>query len=145
MGLRLLRHIRAENSSDFTFLNKKDRQMNETVVFDENNVKVTNARFIVNEQTYAMNGVTSVKRFEKKPPRIVPIIIGVAGLGAMSASIIVGLLILAAAFGIWKIQKAQYSVVLSTSSGEAQALTSPDRPYIERVIAALNDAIIKRG
>ncbi|MDQ2821298.1 MAG: DUF6232 family protein [Pseudomonadota bacterium] len=119
--------------------------MSETIVFEENNVKVTNARFVVNDQTYAMNGVTSVKRFEKKPPRIVPIVIAVGSLVAMSASVIVGLIILAAAIGIWKIQKAQYSVVLSTSSGEAQALTSPDRPYIERVIAALNNAIITRG
>lgn len=119
--------------------------MNETVVFDENNVKVTNTRFIVDGQTYAMNGVTSVKRFEKKPPRIVPILVALIGLGAMAGSFLIGVIIVAAAVGIWKIQKAQYSVLLSTSSGDAQALTSPDRVYIERVISALNDAIVNRG
>lgn len=119
--------------------------MEETVVFEENNVKVTNTRFIVDGQTYAMNGVTSVKRFEKKPPRVLPVIVGIFGLATMAASIFVGIAILAAAYGIWVSQKEEYSVLLSTSSGAAQALTSKDRVYIERVIAALNEAIINRG
>lgn len=119
--------------------------MEETVVFEEGNVKVTNTRFIVEGQTYAMNGVTSVKRFEKKPPRIIPVMVGIVGLAAMAGSIIVGIVILAAAYGIWTIQKEEYSVLLSTSSGAAQALTSKDRAYIERVISSLNEAIINRG
>ena len=119
--------------------------MEETVVFEQNNVKVTNARFIVDGQTYAMNGVTSVKQFEKKPPRVIPIVIGLVGLGTVTQTFLGGLVILAVAIGIWFIQKAQYSVLLQTSSGSSQALTSPDGAYIARVVAALNDAIISRG
>ena len=40
---------------------------------------------------------------------------------------------------------ATYSVILATASGASQALTSKDKVYIERVVAALNDAIVKRG
>ncbi len=119
--------------------------MEETVVFEEANVKVTNARFIVDGQTYAMNGVTSVKQFEKKPARIAPIVVGIIGLATLGASVIFGILILVAAAVIWMMQKARYSVLLQTSSGSSQALASPDRAYIARVVAALNDAIISRG
>lgn len=119
--------------------------MEETVVFEQNNVKVTNARFIVDGQTYVMNGVTSVKQFEKKPARVIPIIVGLVGLGTLAQTFLGGLIILIVAAGIWFIQKAQYSVLLQTSSGSSQALTSTDGVYIARVVAALNDAIISRG
>lgn len=39
----------------------------------------------------------------------------------------------------------KYSVVLSTSSGENQALTSEDRTQIEQVFSAINEAIVSRG
>lgn len=119
--------------------------MDEIVVFEESNVKITNARFMVDGQTYAMHGVTSVRQFEKAPPRILPIMVGLVGAGSMAGSILVGLVILVAAVGIWKIQNPEYSVLLSTASGEARALSSKDKSYIARVVAALNDAIVKRG
>jgi Family of unknown function (DUF6232) len=58
--------------------------MEEKVFFDEVNVRVTNARFIVENKTYAMNGVTSVKSHSIAPNRtlgIVLIVIGVLMLG----------------------------------------------------------------
>lgn len=119
--------------------------MDEQVVLEEGNVKVTNTRFIVAGQTYAMNGVTSVEQFAKKPARIVPIVIGIGGLIALSGSVIFAIILLGIAAALWIFQKATYSVLLSTSSGKAQALTSKDEQYISRVVAALNDAIISRG
>jgi len=119
--------------------------MEEKVVFENDSVKVTNARFVVDGQTYAMNGVTSVRRFEKSPARALPIIVGLIGLASTGGSVIVGLLILAAAAGIWVSQKTEFSVLLSSSSGEARALSSKDASYIDQVVEALNTAIIQRG
>lgn len=119
--------------------------MDENVVYENGNVKVTNARFVVDGQTYAMNGVTSVRRFEKSPARGLPIGVGIIGIVAMSGSVIVGLLLLAAAIGIWVSQKTEFSVLLSSASGEARALSSKDRSYIDQVVEALNTAIIQRG
>ncbi|WP_082190273.1 DUF6232 family protein [Frateuria defendens] len=120
--------------------------MEEKIFFDQGGVSVSNARFIVHEKTYAMNGVTSVKQVVTLPSRGGPIIVGLFGLVAMFAgSIIAGAALLAAAVFWWIKQKSDWLVVLSSSSGETQALTSKDRGYIDAVIAALNQSIVHRG
>lgn len=125
----------------------------ESKVFENGEVLVTTTRFVVNGQTYAMNGVTSVKSYKKDPSRVLPVIIGIAGLitlfsgfasGSTAASIF-GLVILAGAYFLWKSQKPEYSVRLATASGEASALNSNDNVYINQVVEALNNAIIQRG
>lgn len=118
----------------------------EQVFFFENGVRITNARFVVDSQTFAMSGITSVKAAEQKPPRAVPaVFIGL------------GILLMAAtdpAFGgffvaigvIWAaLQKSTYHVALQTASGEAKALTSKDQAWVQKVVMSLNDAIIHRG
>jgi len=129
--------------------------MEEQVFFNEGGVSVSNARFIVNGQTYAMNAVTSVKQGANHPSHIGPIIFGLLGFlvfaigfqakdGAVGA-IVFGLTLLVVAV-FWGYQeKSEYIVVLSTSSGESQALKSNDRLYVESVISALNQSIVHRG
>jgi hypothetical protein len=56
-----------------------------------------------------------------------------------------GLIMLGLAIFWWTKQKPELSVVLSSSSGEAQALGSKDAAYINSVVEALNNAIIHRG
>lgn len=119
--------------------------MDEELVFEEGNVKVTNARFVVSGQTYAMNGVTSVRQFEKKPNRVLPIVIGIIGLATFAGTVIGAFILLGIAVAVWMAMKTEYSVLLSTAGGEARALSSKDQAYINRVVAALNEAIIKRG
>jgi hypothetical protein len=55
--------------------------------------------------------------------------------------------ILTILFGVLalSVAKSEYSVILNTSSGEAEALKSKDREFIENVVSALNQAIIARG
>lgn len=123
--------------------------MDEKVFFDEGNVRVTNARFIVDNHTYAMNGVTSVKTHLTDPDRKGPLGLILAGLVLFfvldGVAKIVGLAV--GGLGVWLLmqQKSTHAVVLNSASGEAQALTSQDEPYIGRVVAALNDALIHRG
>ncbi len=122
--------------------------MEEKTFLSEGGVTVTNARFIVSAQTYAMSGVTSVKSFEEMPSRKGPIILIAIGLLAMLGgkdTIVVALLFLAGGIAWWFLAKAKYYVLLSSASGEAKALSSPDRDWIGRVVGALNDAIVHRG
>ena len=51
--------------------------------------------------------------------------------------------ILAGAIFWLKSCKAGYHVAISSASGEAHALTSKDKAYIEKVVASINDAIIR--
>ena len=123
--------------------------MEEKVFFDQGGVSVSNARFIVNGQTYAMNGVTSVKQGVKNPSRLGPVVLGIVGFIALlsggTTGVVWGVILLAIAI-LWGVkQRSEWIVVLNSSSGETQALTSQDRSYIDGVIGALNQSIIHRG
>ncbi|MFB3304263.1 DUF6232 family protein [Pseudomonas sp. AMR01] len=122
--------------------------MDEKIFFTQGNVSVSNSRFIVDGQTYAMSNVTSVKSRVTPPDRGAAIIIAIVGLACLFGSgwvFIAGLVALALAVLVWVGSKAKYAVILNTSSGENQALVSEDKPYIANVISSLNDAIVSRG
>lgn len=119
--------------------------MQETTFFEYGSVRITNARFIVDGQTFAMNGVTSIAAVEERPNRIVPILLIVVGVPPVFSGFYVGL-----AFSlvgvIWcAMQKSTYYVVLRTASGQRRALKTYQKEYLQQVIAALNNAIVHRG
>ena len=122
--------------------------MEEKTFLSEGGVTVTSARFIVRAQTFAMSGITSVKAFEEQPKRAWPIIflvVGILFLLGGKDSLVLGL-ILATMGGAWlAIQKATFHVLLATASGEAKALSSHNRQWINKVVAAINEAIVHRG
>lgn len=120
--------------------------MEERIFFEYGDVKVTNARFINGGQTYAMNNITSVKPYEKKPTRVGGIILLAVGIAIMfNTSFATGVLIAAAAAYYLYQQKTIYHILLSTSAGEATALVTYQRDYLNNVIAAVNNAIVHRG
>ena len=122
--------------------------MEEIVFFNEDRVIVTNARFIARGQTYAIRNITSVKFSQKTPNRTPAVVIGMIGVSLCEIKnewIPIGVVILFVAILIAILQKTEYSVILTTSSGEATALTSEKRTYVENVVHALNDSIIHRG
>ena len=120
--------------------------MEEKNFLAEGAVTVTNARFIAGEQTFAMSGVTSVKSLQKNPSRILPGILGFIAIAAfVSGSIIGGIIFAAGAAAAWFLMKPTYSVLLFTASGETNALSSKDGEFINRVVGAVNNAIVHRG
>ena len=119
--------------------------MDEKTFFEYEDVKVTNARFISGSQTYAMSNVTSVKAFEKKPTRFFGIMVFLIGLVICSNYVIVGLIISAAAAFYLYNQKTVYHVMLATAGGETSALRTHQRDYLNKVVSALNEAIVHRG
>lgn len=124
----------------------KDIVMEERTFFEYEDVKVTNARFVSGGQTFAMNNVTSVKPFEKKPNRMGGVIVFCIGLIIMaSSSFMMGLLTsIAAGYYLYQ-QKTVYNILLATSAGETKALATHQKEYLNSVISALNDAIVHRG
>ena len=124
--------------------------MEEVEFFNDGKVSVTSARFRVGASTYAMQGVTSVKRGQKdanKFPAILMALIGIFMIfSADQISMkIVGIILIALGVLLFKKLKPEYSVYLNSSSGESQALQSKDRSYIDKVIDALNESIVHRG
>ena len=120
--------------------------MTEKEFLKEGDVTVTNSRFIVPGQTYAMSGITSVKSVKKNPSKALPIILIVLGIIFLAADVpLVGIILIGLGIAILILNKPQYIVILSSASGETEALTSKNKEFITRVINALNDAIVARG
>ena len=121
--------------------------------FEDRGVIVTNARFITGEQTFAMSGITSVKSSRRDPSRTGPILWGALGISVMvggqqlseEPALIAGLVILVGSILYLLSLRSDYTVQLTTASGEVTALASRDGSYITKVVSALNDAIVHRG
>lgn len=141
-------------SSSSTPNQETTKSKSENVLLDENGFFVSNARFVNNKQTYAMSGVTSVNQFIEQPSRMWPVIITIFGaliflqnltiFHTVIGAIIGALLIL---LGVWLYRRKVplYGVVLHSASGQQRAAQCTDRLFIDRIIAALNQAIILRG
>ena len=119
--------------------------MQETSFLKEGGVEVTNARFCVPAQTFAMAGITSVKNFHESPKRLYPIVCGVLGLALLAGLPVAGVGLVVLAVVWWVGQRTKYHILLATSGGEVKALTSNDGLFVAKVLDALNRAIIARG
>lgn len=119
--------------------------MPEKTFFDYDGVRVTNTRFIVDGQTYAMSNITSVTAEVQTPNRIIPALLIVAGVGIALTGYYAALLLSIAGIMWLKFQKTVYHVTLHTAGIETSALQTYQKEYLQRVVRALNDAIVYRG
>jgi len=123
--------------------------------YESQGILVTNSRFIVDNQTFTMHGVTSVSSHTDPPSRKGPIITIIVGLivllgglaqGSQGIGAIVFGLIISAAGIFWFVQcKPVFHVLLRSASGEQKPLHSKDEHVITEVIKALNEAIVFRS
>ena len=141
----------------------------ESIFFQNGDIVVTNARFVVGAKTFAMRGITSVEVVETEevveiqPGKALPGAIGGVGfiicifggilcwlLFDFSFWVVVG----AGAVGILMIfiaallstqSKRAFKIVLKTAGGEVTAYQSFDRSHISQILKALNDSIIAHG
>jgi len=134
----------------------------ETVFLDEAGVLVTNTRVVTPlGDTYSLANVTSCKSGytvhegeDKKKARLRTILFW----GGIALGIVIAIFakfwygIIVAAIGVvaslfvkadYKYNK--YIVYLGSASGESQAIESVDKAFIDRVVRAINEAIISRG
>lgn len=96
-----------------------------------------------------MNGVTSIKSRIVPANRTLGIVLLIVGIlmvvGASGGGKVLGLLVAGLGGYLLSRAKATHIVLLHSSSGEAQALSAQDEPYIQSVINALNEALVHRG
>jgi len=125
-----------------------------TFYSDEGGVRVTNSRLIIGPVTYAMLNVTSVSRIFTKPNRVGPaVLLGIGALCLVASfsehldptPLVWGLVLTGLGALIWKLQKTKYHLRIASASGEANAITSVDAGQIDRIVQAVNEAMIKRG
>ena len=119
--------------------------MDEKTFFEYDGVKVTNARFVAGWQTFEMSNVTSVNPVTMPSKRLWGYILLLLSLAGLMANPFFGVPVTAIAIYVISKHKRTYHVMLRPSGGETKALTTQQKEYLDKVIAALNDAIIHRG
>ena len=151
-----------------------DNQNEEKIFFQQNNVLVSQSRLVIGDKTYVLRNISSVATASncsiKKPSKtFYKILVGIASILLFQKIITIGLylevnkevpfsdyvkvvlyigLII---FSIYTMSKLKtqyfysYFVRISSNSGTSDVLNSPDKSYIQKVVDALNQAIIYNG
>ena len=151
-----------------------DNQNEEKIFFQQNNVLVSQSRLVIGDKTYVLRNISSVSTASncsiKKPSKtFYKILGGIASILLFQKIITIGLylevnkevpfsdyvkvvlyigLII---FSIYTMSKLKtqyfysYFVRISSNSGTSDVLNSPDKSYIQKVVDALNQAIIYNG
>lgn len=119
--------------------------MEEKTFFEHEGVKVTNARFVVDGQTFAMSNVTSINPVAQPGSWLGGVIVLLIGLVTLTQNAFFGVPVVALAIYYLSKQKTTYHVMLRTSGGETKALTTHQKEYLKKVVSALNEAIVYRG
>ena len=127
--------------------------MEEEIVFEDDDVKITNLRAIIGSKTYAIANVTSVglSRIEPSTGLAFSLML-IGGMAAMFA-IAAENWGLAGTFGFIAVlggivvaqSKPSFAVTINSASGETKALKSQDEGRIRRIVDAMNEAIVRRG
>lgn len=117
-------------------------------------ILITNARFVVGSQTYAMQGITSMRQARKDPSRTGPVLLALLGLTLMWIGIadfgdrwglaLFGLASIGLAVLVWIRAKIILTVYLQTSAGEQAAYQSDDPAQFFPVTDALSQALASR-
>lgn len=134
--------------------------MAEHVYLNRAGARITSARAIFGNKTYALATITSLEGRKINPERSVPykVVLGGVVACAVSAfmfvnpesrngvvSLLIGVVLIAAGV-VWASRIGPtYAVILCTAAGKERVCTSANEWEINEVVAALNQAIIDRG
>jgi hypothetical protein len=126
----------------------------EEIIYSD--VTVTTSRVLCGGTTYDVRNITAAKMGETHPsaiPTLVAIVIGLCVLVTALARLelnaavvflfVVGVALIAVAVKHVQQLTPDYHLLISSSSGEVQACTSKDRTQVERIIAGVNEAIVR--
>jgi hypothetical protein len=131
--------------------------MTEQSFFKDANVQVTTTRVIIGSRTYTLANISSVSMWQQTPSRLPGVLFAAVGTLALIYAVsldvpltqngwlALGVLLVVVGVVLVALPKPKYIVRISSSSGEVNALISPDQNYIVRVVDAINKAIVARG
>lgn len=130
--------------------------LEEHVLLRENDVLVSNSRFVIdNVEAYAMSGIVSVK-LEKgswkvdKIRLIIGLLVIVFGFAEAvsnqpSKSLASFLILFGLIVMVISLKKYPHLIEFRTSSGEVEIYSDDNEEFVEKLFKALNDSIIFRG
>jgi hypothetical protein len=133
-----------------------------TFYSDETGVRITPTRLIVPGKTskdgqsiYSMANITSFKSEKDESSRIIGVIVALVGLGLIGARYngylstdswnYIGFITLIVGILLAVFSKPVYHLKIACSSGEVDALQLNKKTQFDRILAAINEALVKRG
>ena len=131
--------------------------VSEITILKEGDITITNLRAIIGTKTYPMSNIASVSMRVNEPKLFLPIffltlagvcsvLVAIADMKEYSRYLTRGLYLIIAGILFFVISKAtKYSVRIKISSGELNIFEAYDRNYVERIVEAMNEAIVLRG
>jgi hypothetical protein len=127
----------------------------EKAYLESKDATITTTRAIISGKTYTMSHVTSVQAAKIPKSQTWPVITILAGgallLGGLTDTsayggcLGFGILLLVIGIGWAVSNKDKYAVRIGSSSGETDALVSVNQKAIQKVVDALQEAIVERG
>ncbi len=113
---------------------------------NEKGIAVTSARFVVSGKTYPMSAINSVKYTVENPDITAPVVISVIGVASfwLAKAWWYALVLLAVAVGWWFLLRKKYTIEIELSSGPQDVYTTHNKEFVDKVIEALNEAIVHR-
>jgi hypothetical protein len=131
----------------------------EITVFRDIGIEITNLRAVSGGRTFDISDIPAVEAKSISASGCAPAALVAFGLFLMGGGVLgeaddirvkaviiaLGFLPLFGGLLMAFISQPSYVVQLSTTSGEVKAFTSFDRPYIDRIVGALNNAIDQKG
>lgn len=131
-----------------------------TYYSDGQGVRITSTRLIMpgktpqeGPTTYSMANITSVKTVKEERNRWIGIFFMALGAIAIivginwdyNSAIIGGAVVLIVGLAVAILVKPTYSLTITSASGEVEPLIRKKKEYIDRIVNAINEALIKRG
>lgn len=129
----------------------------EVSYYQEGDITITSARAMLGSKTYAMANITSVSMGTIPPDRALGVLVVLVGLlisvcsgmavleNNNAGGIFLGLIVVGVGVVIAASKKTKYVVKIGSASGESNALVATDEEYIQKIVDAVNEAIIMRG
>ena len=119
----------------------------EKIFYQDSEVTVTQDRFVVGSETYAIENISSVSNFEivksKNGPSML-MALGAILLVPSGMRILGGVLVIIGFLWLFSV-KNEYAVRISMNAGEINSVVSKNRDYIQKIVDALHEAVIFRG
>ena len=112
---------------------------------DDKGVRITNSRAIFGNKTYVMGNISSISLGQKNPDYTFAVIFFIGGLFCLFFDLILGAVIFTVGILIAYSAKGEYTVKLTSASGETDALSDSNKTYIQDVVNAMQEAIVNRG
>ncbi|HWV74032.1 MAG TPA: DUF6232 family protein [Pseudosphingobacterium sp.] len=117
---------------------------NEIQFYQDGNVTVTQSRYIANSTTYAVRNISSVQLYKIVKSRTIPVIMLIIGFLMLSGVNVrvTGVILIIVAVILLVNTKDEFAVRISTNAGETNTFVSKNREHVQKIVDALNDAII---